>query len=444
MENYLKEKPKSLITEIKDNYEDQIYLDFLVKENTNNTTIAEGNQSEDKSFFFDDIDWDDALLDKFFEVDADELQALLKTNSDPLPIMQSNSSDIQAVKLESNEDPKPPQKKNKKKSAKVVPVTEADPKMITEKPSDENENVRCNEKEDLIDEDQEKKRRYWRDSRLKKVKKKLIVSEDDFRRVYMKNISHLFNSNQLEKLRQYLGEHCDVENVTYRQTISPQADANSSNMFFYFMPSFMEIRGLDNYIKFCQGLIAAAPDFYFHMSNIIIRNRSDGSMIMADFEVGGTPTFHLLVKNILKSAFTSKKNVNEEELEKKKRKRDKVVKEIVITDITSNFESLNLSSDVEGDQPLEIVQGTVRNPKDISPYSGYGVIRYHLDKNQKHYLTEIELIKFVKTGEVDPHVFSLNRPKGSTIPVPPSNSIYRWSSNIGVNMSKLLRFKPKN
>ena len=78
------------------------------------------------------------------------------------------------------------------------------------------------------------------------------------------------------------------------------------------------------------GLIASSPDITFQCSNMIIRNRLDGCIIMADFEINGTPTFHMLVKNILKSALTAKSEISDGVVEKKKRKRDSVIIIIII------------------------------------------------------------------------------------------------------------------
>ena len=89
----------------------------------------------------------------------------------------------------------------------------------------------------------EKQRIKWREDRLKKLRNKLIVPENDFRRVYMQTVCYLFNSNQLEKLKDYLYLHCDVDNLVHRQTVE---NKKSESMF-------IEIKGIDNYLKFCKG-----------------------------------------------------------------------------------------------------------------------------------------------------------------------------------------------
>ena len=128
----------------------------------------------------------------------------------------------------------------------------------------------------------------------------------------MKPFAHYFNSHQVNKLHEHFLHHTEDggESLVFRQNLHQLKE--DGNFLFYFMPKIIEIKGLDNYMKFSRNLINCGPDMTAKFSNVIIRNRFDGSVIMADCVYEGTPTFHILVRNILRSALTRFKGDEEE------------------------------------------------------------------------------------------------------------------------------------
>jgi hypothetical protein len=100
----------------------------------------------------------------------------------------------------------------------------------------------------------------------------------------------------------------------------------------------------------------------------------------------------------LKSALTtSKPDDNKEEEDRRKRKRDTtIIKEVLITEASLSLQKLTLTDNDDNGSSFEFVNGKLRNPNDITPYKGTGIIRAHFGKDKKHYLTEIEITKIIK------------------------------------------------
>lgn len=229
------------------------------------------------------------------------------------------------------------------------------------------------------------------------------MSIDDERREYMKKINYYFNTNQITKMCDYMHKHFEHESFVFRQTIN-YLDDNGEELF-YFLPKILEIKGLDLFIKYSTTLIVCSPDITINASKIVIRNRTDRSMIIADVEFQLTPTFHLAVKNIIKSAISKSANEDDQKSRKKPKPSDsQLLNEVELTDRLLNIEKVIISENAPESPSCDFVKTRIRKPEEMVSFKVTAVVRYHLGRDRKCYLIENDISKIEKVISNEPEI----------------------------------------
>ena len=154
------------------------------------------------------------------------------------------------------------------------------------------------------------------------------------------------------------------------------------------LPTKIEIRGSDNYIKFASQAVLCSPDIIFNVTDTVIRNRKFSSCITSEWTALYTPIYELMM---IAPISELKQAVGVHDLNISDKAMIAEDKEVVVnlTQLSPNLINLNLSkqSDPIGPSRVRFETGGYI-PQPIKTYQSRGTTTFHMNREEKIYLME--------------------------------------------------------
>ena len=223
--------------------------------------------------------------------------------------------------------------------------------------------------------------------RKRKVIESLKVSPDDKRRDFFKLFFSYLHSHNFEQMRVFFCENA-VDQFLYKY--------GAEGLDNIILPQKIEIRGIDNFMKYVPQVVKSFPDIVYTLDDIIIRNRKFGSCLTANCTYKYTPLYEVLMKAPISEIMEVIGLINFNEENTITEGNDEKI--VNITELSRRMEKLDLSNQKNSDvsNNIEFETGKIIKQK-IKTYNGRGCFTFHMNRDQKIYLFE----HFAKRDETD-------------------------------------------